>query len=61
MMLNIPLLSIFLSVFAITRLEDEKTTCDEKEGQLQLIGQSPSAIDDEVYDKILSFCPQIWF
>ena len=28
-------------------------TCDEKEGQLQLIGQSPATINDEVYDEIL--------
>ena len=31
-----------------------KNTCDEKEGQLQLIGQSPAAVDDEVYDEILN-------
>ena len=54
MMLNILLLSIFRSVFVIPLPENEKLTCDEKEGQLQLIGQSPAAIDDEVYDKILN-------
>ena len=50
MMVNILLLSIFQSVFVIALPENEKTSCDEKEGQLQLIGQSPAAIDDEVYD-----------
>ena len=54
MMLNILLLSIFRSVFVIPLPENEKLTCDEKEGQLQLIGQSPAAIDDEVYDEILN-------
>ena len=54
MMVNILLLSIFQSVFVIALPENEKTTCDEKEGQLQLIGQSPAAIDDEVYDEILN-------
>ena len=54
MMLNILLLSIFQSVFVITLPENEKLTCDEKESQLQLIGQSPAAIDDEVYGKILN-------
>ena len=48
MMLNVLLLSIFQSVFAITLPENEKLTCDEKEGQLQLIEQSPAAIDDDV-------------
>ena len=48
MMLNILLLSIFQSVFVITLPENEKLTCDEKEGQLQLIEQSPAAIDDDV-------------
>ena len=32
----------------------KKTTCDEREGQLQVIGQSPAAIDDEVYDEMLN-------
>ena len=54
MMLNILLLSIFQSVFVITLPENKKLTCDGKEGQLQLIGQSPAAIDDEVYDEILN-------
>ena len=54
MMLNILLLSIFQSVFVTTLSENEKLTCNEKEGQLQLIGQSPPAIDDEVYDEILN-------
>ena len=54
MIVNILLLSIFQSVFVIALPENEKTTCDEKEGQLQLIGQSPAAIDDEVYDEILN-------
>ena len=53
MMVNILLLSIFQSVFVIALPENEKTSCDEKEGQLQLIGLSPAAIDDEVYDEIL--------
>ena len=55
MMLNILLLSIFLSGFVIPLPENEKLTSDEKEGQLQLIGQSPAPIDDEVYDKTLNF------
>ena len=60
MMVNILLLSIFQSVFVIALPENEKTTCDEKEGQLQLIGQSPAAIDEEVYDEILnSLCANI--
>ena len=54
MMVNILLRSIFQSVFVIALPENEKTTCDEKEGQLQLIRQSPAAIGDEVYDKILN-------
>ena len=54
MMLNILLLSIFQSVFVTTLSENEKLTCNEKEGQLQLIGQSPPATDDEVYDEILN-------
>ena len=53
-MLNILLLSIFLSVFVIRLPENEKLTCGGKEGQLQLIGQSPAAIDDEVCDEILN-------
>ena len=53
MMLKILLLSIFQLVFVITLPENEKLTCDEKEGQLQLIGQSSAPVDDEVYDKIL--------
>ena len=48
MMLNMLLLSIFQSVFVIALPENKKLTCDEKEGQLQLIGLSPGAIDDEV-------------
>ena len=55
MMLNILLLSIFQSVFVITLPENEKLTCDEKESQLQLIGQSPATIEDQVYDKILRY------
>ena len=51
-MLNILLLSIFQSVFAITLPENEKLTCDEKEGQLQFIEQSPAAIDDDVWRNI---------
>ena len=53
MMLNILLLSIFQSVFVITLPENEKLTCGEKDGQLQLIGQSPATIEDQVYDEIL--------
>ena len=52
MMLNILLLSIFQSVFVIRLPENEKLTGGGKEGQLQLIGQSP--IDDEVCDEILN-------
>ena len=47
MMLNILLLGIFQSVFVITLPENEKLSCNEIEGQLHLIGQSPTAIDDE--------------
>ena len=54
MMVNILSLSIFQSAYVIALPQNEKTTCDEKEGQLQLIGQSPAAIDDEVYDEILN-------
>ena len=54
MMLNILLLSIFQSVFVITLNENKKLTCDKKEGQLQLIGQSPVANDDEVYDETVN-------
>ena len=53
MMLRILLISIFWLVFVITLPENEKLTCDEKEGQLQLIGQSFAPVDDEVYDEIL--------
>ena len=45
-MLNILLFSIFQSVFVITLHENEKLTCDEKEGHLQLIGQPHAAIDN---------------
>ena len=54
MMLNILLLSIFQSVFVITLNENKKLTCDKKEGHLQLIGQSPVANDDEVYDETVN-------
>ena len=54
MMVNILSLSIFQSAYVIALPQNEKTTCDEKEGQLQLIGQSPAAIDDEVYDEVLN-------
>ena len=46
MMLNTLLFSIFQSVFVITLSENEKLTCDEKEGPLQLIGQPHAAIDN---------------
>ena len=57
MMLNILLLGIFQSVFVITVPENEKLSCNEKEDQLQLIGQSPTATDDEEYDEILNCLP----
>ena len=56
-MLNILLLGIFQSVFVITLPENEKLSCNEIEGQLHLIGQSPTAIDDEEYDEILNCLP----
>ena len=57
MMLKILLLSIFQLVFVITLPENEKPTCDEKEGQLHLTGQSSAPVDDEVYDEILNCLP----
>ena len=53
MMLNTLLLSIFQSVFAITLPENEKLTCDEKEGQLQLTDSHLPQLT-MTYDEILN-------
>ena len=50
---NILLLCFLQWAFIITLPENQKTNFDEKKVKLQIIRQSPAAIDHEVYDEIL--------